>query len=340
MTTSGTYVFTVTRDDIIREAMLNIGRLGQTESPTAQETTDCARKLNMLVKQWMAQWDFAPGLKMWTRKRADLFLSSSKYQYALGPTGDNWAAGVTSNANLNFQSNTLTAVTASGSALLNVGSSNVVDFTVGDYVVVQLSSGDIFSSTISTLGSSTVTMAAALPSGVTAASGAYVYNYTTKGQRPLEIVTAILRDSNNNDTPLNYLTLQAYENLPNKTAPTFLSDPTAIYYEPQIASTVASSNGQLYLDCGGAQDVTKQIHVVYLQAIQDFNNPLDNPEYPQEWYMALCWGLTKQIAPMFNLPFTPDMDKNYMEAVAMARQANTETTQVYFTPYSASPYEP
>ena len=61
MPTSGTYSFTVTRDDIVREAMLNIGKLGEAETPTAQEVTDCARKLNMLVKQWMARQDFAPG---------------------------------------------------------------------------------------------------------------------------------------------------------------------------------------------------------------------------------------------------------------------------------------
>ena len=84
----------------------------------------------------------------------------------------------------------------------------------------------------------------------------------------------------------------------------------------------------------------KHIHIVGFNPIMDFNNPTDNPEYPAEWYMALCWGLSKQIAPRFNVPFTPDMDKNYMEAVAMARQANAETTQVYFMPSSASPYQP
>ena len=51
MSTSGTYTFTVTRDDIIREAMLNIGKLDAYGSIDPQETTDCARKLNMMCKQ-------------------------------------------------------------------------------------------------------------------------------------------------------------------------------------------------------------------------------------------------------------------------------------------------
>jgi len=188
-------------------------------------------------------------------------------------------------------------------------------------------------------GAGTFTIpASGLPSA--AASGNYFWNYTTKGQRPLEIVTAVLRDNNLNDTPLDFMTLQTYEMLPNKTMPTFLSDPTAIYYEPSIGSAVSTSSGVLYIDCGGAQDVTKHIHIVYLQAIQDFNNPLDNPEYPQEWYRALCWGLSKEICPMFNAPWTKEMNDNYSESVAMAREANAETTEFYFQPNSASPYSP
>jgi hypothetical protein len=332
MSTSGTYSFTVTRDDIIRDAMLNIGRLGQTETPTAQEVTDCSRKLNMMVKQWMAQYDFAPGLKMWSRFHQDLFLSSSKYQYALGPTGDQWAAGVATSSTQNYQQNQLTAVTASGSPVLTVGSANVAEFTVGDYLVVELDSGDTFTAKVLSIGASTITMTANISSQ--ASTGNYVFNYTTKGQRPLQITTAILRDINNNDTPLDFMTLETYEALPNKTYSGFLTDPTAIYYESQL------DNGQLYIDCAGAQDVTKHIHIVGFNPIMDFNNPTDNPEYPAEWYMALCWGLSKQIAPMFNVPFTADMEANYMEAVAMARQANAETTQVYFMPSSASPYQP
>ena len=198
MALSGTYSFSVSRDDIIRDAMLNIGRLGQTETPTAQEVTDCSRKLNMMVKQWMAQYDFAPGLKMWSRFHQDLFLSSSQYQYGLGPTGDQWAAGVATSSTLNYQQNTLTAVTASGSPVLTVGSANVAEYTVGDYLVVELDSGDIFTSKVLSKGSSTITMTTNISSQ--ASTGNYVFNYTTKGQRPLTITTAILRDIHNNDT--------------------------------------------------------------------------------------------------------------------------------------------
>lgn len=325
MSTSGSYDFSITRDQIITQAMLYLGLLGEAEVPTAQEVTDCSLSLNMLVKQWMGKQDFAPGLKMWSRQRADLFLSSTHYQYALGPSGDNWAAGFTAGST-NYGQQQLSATTASGSPTLTFGTGNLGNFTVGDYLVVQLDSGDTFSTTVLTVNSvaGTVTAAANLPSQ--ASTNAYVWNYTTKGQRPLNIVTAILRDINRNDTPLRLLTLQEYEALPSKTQAANLSDPMSIYYESQL------TNGQLYMDCGGAQDVTKHLHIVYLRPIQDFDNATDNPEYPQQWYRALCWGLAMDIAPMFDAEWTQSMQINLNDSLAMAREADSETTAMYFQP--------
>ena len=51
MTTSGIYSFSVNRDQIIRIAMMNIGKLDEIETPSAQDITDCNLVLNMLVKQ-------------------------------------------------------------------------------------------------------------------------------------------------------------------------------------------------------------------------------------------------------------------------------------------------
>lgn len=349
MSVSGTYTFTVTRDDIIRDAMLNIGKLGQSESPTAQETTDCARKLNMMIKQWMGRIDFAPGLKVWTRKRGDLFLSSTHYMYSLGPTGDQWAGGiaVAQPNGANYAQTQITAVAVAGQSFFSVTNAAAANMTVNDYFVIQLDSGDVATGTIGQIAAGPPGLSIIRPVPVTtyslpsqASAGSYVWNYTTKAQRPLEIQTAILRDAQNNDTPMNYMTLETYEQLPSKTMPTFLSDPTAIYYEAGIGSSTSTSNGTLYIDCGGAQDVTKHLHIVFLEPIMDFSNPTDNPEYPQEWYRALCWGLSREICPMFNAPWTKEMDGNFQDAITLAQHSNAETTQIYFQPYSASPYEP
>ena len=315
MTTSGTYTFSVSRDDIIREAMLNLGKLGEAEVPTAQEVTDCARKLNMLVKQWMAKQDFAPGLKVWTRRHADLFLSNSTGQYNLGPSGDHWT-------NQSY-TRTLTANAATSATALTV--SSIANAASGDYIGIQLNSGALYWTTINGAPSgSTINITAGLPSA--ANSGAQVFNYTTKAQRPNIIEAVVLRDVNFNDVPIRMYTLQEYSLQPSKQNPAYLSDPLAIYYEAQL------TNGVLYTDVAGASDVTKRLRIDYLEPIQDFNNPLDTPEYPQEWYLALCWGLTQQIGPMFNLPFTKDMQQNMMESIAIAREAYSDRTAMFFQP--------
>ena len=329
MTTSGTYSFSVSRDDIIGEAMRNVGALGESETATAQEVTDCARKLNMLVKQYMQNQDFAPGLKMWQRQRADLFLSSTKGVYALGPSGDNWAAGVTALSGQNYGQTQLSANASASATTITVGTGTgkIANFTTGDFVVIQLNSGDIYSTTVSSVNSGAGTFVipgSGLPSA--ANLGLYVWNYTTKGQRPEEVLTCILRDINNSDTPLDRMTVQDYEALPSKAMSTFTSDPAAFYYEQQL------TNGQLYLDIYGEQDVTKHLHLVYLRPVQDFSNPGDTPEYPQPWYRPLCWGLSKEIAPMFDAEWTQDMQANYDEAFAIAREAPAETTSFYFQP--------
>ena len=338
MTTSGTYAFTVNTADIVREMMLNVGAIGEAEVPTAQEYTDCVRKLNLLAKQWMGRQDFAPGLKMWTRQRSDLLLSSTKYRYALGPTGDQWAAGVAASPNANHATQTLITSAAAGATTLSFGVGNTGNFTPQDYLVVQLDSGDIYSTTVTSVNAALGTIAIPpLPSSSSA--NAYVWNYTTKGQRPLNILTCVLRDIYNNDTPLNPMTLEDYELLPTKTMPGYLSDPSAYYYESQIGASTAG-NGQLYLDVTGAQDVTKHLHLVYLRPVMDLVNATDTPDYPQQWYRALVWGGSREICGMFDAIWTEDMQANYLEAVAMAREADSDTTTFYFQPNSASPYDP
>ncbi|HXC04590.1 MAG TPA: hypothetical protein VNZ86_07540 [Bacteroidia bacterium] len=329
MSTSGSYSFAIQTNDIIREAMLNIGKLGEAESPTSQEFTDCQRKLNMIAKQWMAKQDFAPGLKMWKRRHGDLILSSSRFAYNLGPSGDNWAVSVAASAQPGVASlqGQLTANAAINATTITVGTTNILNITAGDFVVIQLNTGDIYSTTVSTVnnGAGTFTIpATGIPSA--SSTGNYVFNYTTKGQRPEVIETVLLRDNSGSDVPCRLLTLQDYEYLSSKQQPGFLSDPAAIYYESQLGS------GVLYLDVFGAQDTSKRLHITYFEPVQDFVNTTDNPDYPQRWYLPLCWGLTKQIAPMFNLPFTKDMQDNLNDALAIARELDSDKDNIFFQP--------
>jgi hypothetical protein len=314
MATSGVYTFAINSNDIVRDAMTNIGKLGESESPSAQEFTDCLRKLNMLAKQWMGKQDFAPGLKMWKRRHGDLFLSASTGQYNLGFTGDHWT-------NTSYLQTT-TATAAALATTISVPNANI---TVGDQVGIVLDSNVLFWTTVLTKISTTgITIATGIPTP--ASSGSEVFNYTTQAQRPELIETVLLRDASFSDMPMKSITLQDYDQLSYKVQPGSNSDPTYYYYEAQLG------NGVFYIDVPGAADTSKHLHISYMEPVQDFVNTTDNPDYPQRWYMALCWGLTKQIAPMFNLPFTKDMQDNLTDSLAIARQPDSDVNNIYFQP--------
>jgi len=93
----------------------------------------------------------------------------------------------------------------------------------------------------------------------------------------------------------------------------------------------------VYLDCGGVQDVTRHIHFTYLRPVMDFVNPGDNPEYPQQWFRALCWGLSKEICGMFDAEWSQTNEESFRESLAMAKQADAETSSLYFESNSDSP---
>lgn len=334
--TSGSYTFSVTRDQIIRQAMLDIGALDPQESPTAQEISDCAFKLNMLVKQWMGNTDFAPGLKVWTRKRGDLFLQPTQYVYQLGQTGaDNWIDSTTGLVYPQaYGQTTLTANAAAGATVLSVAST--AQLNILDQIGIQIGNA-IFWTTIAGLGAGTVTIAAP---GLTSAAlaNAYVWNYTFRGIRPITLITALLRDINSNDTPLRIIqTVERYEALPSKVAPASIGDPTAVFYESRFKNQ--TPYGLLYLDVGGAQDVTKHIHAVYLAPVEDFVNPGDAPDYPQQWYRPLVLGHARDIAGMFDCAWTQDNEANFQDSLAIARQTDPENSEVYFQVDDGSPYE-
>ena len=138
MATSGTYSFTVSRDDIIRTAMLFLGKLDDTEVPTPTETNDLSRILNMIVKQWSGKGDGSASLKTWTRKRGYCCLQGNQYSYVLSPSTGQWANS--------FVSTTTTATNAGGSPTVTVTSST--GMTNGDNFGIELDSGVIFWTTI------------------------------------------------------------------------------------------------------------------------------------------------------------------------------------------------
>lgn len=312
MAASGSYDLTVTAADIIGAAMKNAGALASGESATADETTDCLLKLNFLVKQWQGANDFAPGLKVWSRKRAYVFLQKNQGSYNLGPSGDH--------ATLSYVTTTLTAAASAGASTITVAS---ITGTASTYNIgIELDSGSLQWTTINGAPSgSTITLTATLTGA--AASGNRVFVYQTKlQQRPLDIVTAVLRDSDNQDTPLGFMDLAEFEAIGDKTAD---GDPTKLLYESQL------TNGVMYLD-SEPDDVTKVIRLVILSPIDDLDTSANDLVYPQVWFSPLEWGLTKVISPMFGKSWGQDKQDIFDMVLSIAQNADPETTTLCFEP--------
>lgn len=336
--TSGTYSFSVNQAQIIRQMMLDIGALDGLEQPTAEEFTDCSFRLNTIVKQWMGKQDFAPGMKVWTRTRADLMLGYTKYLYHSGPTGDNWAASTTGLSYPNIVNMPVVAQAGAAIGATSIPMVSATNINVGDYFGI-LCGSDLFWTTATAVNLVTNVVTIPAPGLTTAAiNGAQCYNYTVKAQRPLTIIAAVLRDIYYNDTPLKILTVEEYESLPTKAMPTFQSDPTAILYESRYQTQ--DPNGTITIDCGGAQDVTKRLHVTFLRATQDITNPGDSPDYPQQWYAPLVLELGKRCAPMFDCEWTRELEEQRVSAIATAQEADPEQSRAYFEVDNADPYGP
>lgn len=273
MATSGTYDFTINRDDIIREASDIVGSYSNNEALPAYEVTGCARKLNLIVKAWMAQ-----GIHLWTLDNATLFLDIGTPSYLLGPTG--------ANCTNNYVHTTLNTGSLSGATTLDVVSAT--GMSIDDYIGIVLDSGDLFWTTISALGSP-ITITDALPGDASATN--VVFAYTTKIQRPLRIHSAYWRDINNNDIPLRVMSQLDYDELSVKFN---TGKPIQLYYDPKLNEGVLSvwPTGDIPTDV---------IRFRYERPLQDFDILTNNPDFPIEWGDALIYALAVRMAPTWGL---------------------------------------
>lgn len=85
MTTSGVTTFNVTRDQLITSALRMIGAVAQGETPTANQISEAAEALNMMVKAWEAD-----GMPLWGIAETSITLvaGTNKYQIGVGKAVD------------------------------------------------------------------------------------------------------------------------------------------------------------------------------------------------------------------------------------------------------------
>jgi hypothetical protein len=273
MTTSSSYDYNLTGTLIITEALELIGvhGVGQTISPDDQATV--LRTLNIMVKAWQAE-----GIGLWKNVEAYLFPSYLGYSYDIGPTGDHCTTAA-------YKTEIATAA-ASGDATITVDSDD--DITNGDYIGIELDDKTLQWTTVNGVPAvNVVTLTDVLTGDVSVDS--HVYNYTTKIQRPTELVEARKVSSANYETPLTIFSREEYMRLSSKDSP---GSVTNIYFNP------LRTNAKFYV-WPGCDSVKEYIKFTCRIPIEDFDVATDDPDFPQEWLMALSWNLAVLIAPKF-----------------------------------------
>ena len=273
MATSGSVDFNQTRNEIIEDALSLIGIKSIDAAVSDEDLSLGNRLLNKMVKAWQAQ-----GIHLWKNKEATLFLVSGTEAYDLGSTGDN--------ASKTVVETTLSAAEASGQTVISVTTST--GMTASDTVLIEMDDGTLHSSTIATVDSATqITINDATDDD--AASGNFVYTYTTKVTRPIHISQIRLRDANSDDVVMTELSREEYFSIQDKDES---GEPTQWFYDHQL------TNGKLYL-YPAPDDVRERLKFTFTESIEDFDSSGDNPDFPQEWLEALTYNLALRLAPAF-----------------------------------------
>lgn len=137
-------------------------------------------------------------------------------------------------------------------------------------------------------------------------------SYTLNNPKPLKCLQAWNRDINSKvDIPMRVITRQEYNILGNKST---TGNPIQLYFQPN------RDDSTVYLfptpDASSASQRT--IYLVCQKPYQDFDSLTDEPDFPQEWYEAIKYGLAVRLAGMYNIDI--ETRKMLQAEAAMVKQ--------------------
>ena len=123
-------------------------------------------------------------------------------------------------------------------------------------------------------------------------------DYTLTLPKTLRVLQAFNHSTTSNiDIPMRILTKQEYNILGNKTS---AGNPIQCYHEVQRDQSVL----HLFPVPTSTEASANTITIVYHSPFEDFNSSTDTPDFPQEWYDAVTYGLACRLAPEYGMPLT------------------------------------
>lgn len=122
--------------------------------------------------------------------------------------------------------------------------------------------------------------------------------YTLNTPKPLKVFQAWNHDTTSNvDIPMRIISKQEYNVLGNKTSS---GNPIQVYYDPRRDDGIL----HVFPVPSTADAVNNNLHLVYHAPFEDFDSSTDLPDFPQEWYDAITYGLATRLAPEYGLSST------------------------------------
>lgn len=293
MPSSGSVNFAINRDEIIKASLRKLAQLEGGETPSYDDITDAAFALNMMVKALNNN-----GAQIFAQQQATLFLQKADHDYSIGPSGDH--------ATHSYTSTQIKVAAAAGATTIDVDSTS--GMAANDYIGFVLDSGSFYWTTVSSVTDSDTVVIPAPGLTSAAAVDNYVYFYRTKAHRPLRILTAWMSNLvNNQDYPVSlYRDRDAYFHRYSKIDD---GQPTHIYYDPQLTNGVIYTNYE-------QTNVNEVLKYIYQAPFEDFDAATDNPDFPQEHYEDLVYGLALRLAPDYGVSIEARRQL-FQEAVAL-----------------------
>jgi hypothetical protein len=309
MTTSNSVDFSTNTNQIITDALLLCGGIGLEESVDNATYQAVSRALNRLVKSLENK-----GMHLWTKRECTIFLNNTSHEYFLGTTA---------HATENYWQTSTTLAAISGALAVTVADPSGIN--VGDHIGVVMDNGQLHWSLVFSKAGSLITMDTVLTDTVSV--GNYVYTYTTKITKPLEILSVRRRDAQSSqDTPMLEMAYLDYQNLPTKT----ISPSTPIQW-----TTNRNLNSLSLFIWPISTNASFLLKATYIKQIEDFDTLTDTPDLPPEWYDPLVNQLAVNISPMFGKLNTKEFQMLQVLAAQMMADAlsyDNEQTYVQLTP--------
>lgn len=315
MATSGSTDFSLNRDQIIASALRKLRAIDPRIAVEGILITNAATALNLMLKAWQTD-----GVFLWLNEEIVLHLQYNQQFYSLGPTGDHCCL-------LSDAAKTqLSADSANGETSHSVDS--ITGIADADYLGIELDSGVIQWTTVDGSPSGTTVVSDDALTGA-ASTDNWVFAYTNKIARPLQIVEARVRDTDDVDTVLGIEAVRSkFMSITDKTSTGRTLD---IHYNPDRA------NGQLYTwPVADTGDITDRIVMSVQRTIEDFDSQANEADAPQEALSAIIWNLAVELAPELGVDLATGKGQivaaKAQQYYMWLKKSMTGPEEFYFTP--------